>query len=101
MILKFNCKLQNQIKIEFNYKANSIYSRIQPMIAKSKKVKVKSQGKSKTHQSAGLYQTKVRRSGRIPGPVCTDPQYDLIMGAYTRRRAGSWKLGAELEAAKI
>ena len=80
--------IQNKI----NYRLN------QPMVAKSKKVKVKSQRRSKTHQNAGLYQAKVPHASRIPGPACGGPRYSPIKGPITRWRAGSCKLGTKLEA---
>ena len=104
MILKFNYKLQSQIKVEFNYKANSIYSRIQPIVAKSKMVKVKSQRKSKTHQSAGLLHFTALKSSAPVGFQGLPAMAHGTAPLWTRICAGeleswSWKLGTELEAA--
>lgn len=64
---------------------NRIYQRLNlSIVAKSKKVKVKSQRKSKTQLSGGLYQTKVPHASRIPGSA---PAH---MGTYMRGQAESW-----------
>ena len=78
---------------------NRIHHKLnQPMVAKSKKVKVKSQRRSKTQLTAGLYQAKA--------PIRQAPEWRRLCHGVGLLRAGeleswSWKLEGKLEAVKI
>ena len=92
----------NQLQIESTI--NRIYQRLNLfMVAKSKKVKVESQGKSKTYQSAGLLRFTTLKSSSpvgfqgLPTPA---PVGALRSGIYApaswKLRAGSWDASWEL-----
>ena len=92
----------NQLQIESTH--NRIYQWLnQPIIAKSKKVKVESQRRSKTHQSAGLWHFTRLKSGNPVG-FQSLPALAHGMGPHGSRiragelEAGSCKLGTELQA---
>ena len=92
----------NQLQIESTI--NRIYQRLNLfMVAKSKKVKVESQGKSKTYQSAGLLRFTTLKSSSPVGfqGLPTPAPLGRSTGRYLRAgelEAASWKLGRKLGA---
>ena len=82
-----------QLIVESTY--DRIYQRLNPpTVAKSKKVKVKSQGKSKTHQSAGLWHFTRLKSRTPVGFQGLPALAHSTTSLWARIRAGELEAGS-------